>query len=94
MEEKGFVMEKWKAFLLSPQTYVTAGLFAVMLFLGSADLLAQDETSVAYEPIVNFGSIFDTIRTSIGPLVAGALGLGLAIWGSRYIFGIIKSMGR
>lgn len=83
-----------KNVLLSPVTYVVPGLFAVMMFLGAGDLLAQETTAVAFEPIVEFGTLFDTLKTSIAPLVAGALGLGLAIWGARYVFGIIKSMGR
>jgi len=88
-------MEKWKKFLLSPTTYAMAGLFAVMMFFGSGELLAQTTPpTVAFDAIVDFGTIFDTIRAAVGPLVAGALGLGLAIWGARYIFGIIKSMGR
>ena len=68
---------------------------AVLMVFGGADLLAQTPTnSVEFEPIVEFGTLFDTIRTALGPIVVGALGLGLAIWGARYIFGVIKSMGR
>jgi hypothetical protein len=83
-----------KNFLLSPASLVMAGFFAVMLFLGQADLLAQETTTVTFTPIVEFGTLFDTIKTSIAPLVAGALGLGLAIWVARYVFSVIKSMGR
>jgi len=61
--------------------------------LGTLDVFAQTE-EVSFEEIVSFGEIFKTIRVSIGPLVAGAIGLGLAIWGARYVFRIIKSMGR
>jgi hypothetical protein len=74
---------------------LVAGVFAMSLFFGSADLLAQTSaTTVEYTPIVDFGDLFDTITTALGPIVAGALALGLAIWGARYVFGVIKSMGR
>ena len=75
--------------------FALVGVFAVVsMVAGSGELLAQTPPVVTYTPIVDFGSIFDTITTAIGPIVVGALGLGLAIWGARYIFGIIKSMGR
>jgi len=69
-------------------------LAAVCMVVGSGELLAQTTNDVTYTPIVNFGDLFTTITTALGPIVAGALGLGLAIWGARYIFGVIKSMGR
>ena len=61
---------------------------------GAGEVFAQTTNDVEYTAIVNFGNLFDTIRTALGPIVVGALGLGLAIWGARYIFGVIKSMGR
>lgn len=64
------------------------------LWFGVGDLFAQETNAVSYQEIVSFDNIFDTIRTSIGGVVAGALGLGLAIWGARYVFYVIKSMGR
>ena len=69
--------------------------FAVCMLFGGTEVFAQDTASeVQFIPIVNFGNLFDTIRTALGPIVVGALGLGLAIWGARYIFSVIKSMGR
>ena len=68
--------------------------FALVSMLGSPEVFAQTTNDVTYTPIVNFGDLFTTITTALGPIVAGALGLGLAIWGARYIFGVIKSMGR
>ena len=84
-----------RSFLLSPMTYVIMGVACLAMIAGMGELFAQtDPPSVNYQPIVNFGTIFETIRTAVGPIVVGALGLGLAIWGARYMFGIIKSMGR
>ena len=74
--------------------FVCAVVGACLLFV-SPEVFAQAVAEqVPFEPIVQFGSLFTTIRDTIGPLVAAALGLGLAIWAARYVFGIIKSMGR
>ena len=87
--EEGFVMRNWFLFAL-------VGVFAlVSMVVGSGEVLAQSPPEmVQFEPIVEWDAIFDTIRLSIGPVVVGALALGLAIWGARYVFSIIKSMGR
>ena len=61
----------------------------------SPEVFAQGDTNtVSFSPIVEFGSLFDTIKTALVPIVVGALTLGLAIWGTKYIFRIVKSMGR
>ena len=75
------------------QLFVCVVVGALLMF-ASPEVFAQATDTVELEPIVNFGSLFDSIRTAIAPLVVGALGLGLAIWVARYIFSIIKSMGR
>ena len=90
----GVLLSESRVFM-NPMTYVIGGLFALGLLVGAGDVLAQGSVqSVDFDEIVSFGSVFDTIRTTIAPLVAAALGLGLAIWGARYIFRIIKSAGR
>ena len=70
----------------------------VCLLLGGAEVFAQGSpsgnTSVDFESIVQFGSLFESIKTTIAPLVAAALTLGLAIWGASYIFSIVKRMAR
>ena len=80
--------------------FVCAVVGACLMFV-SPEVFAQTTPTptpppspVDLEPIVEFGSLFATIRDTIAPLVVGALGLGLAIWAARYIFSIIKSMGR
>jgi len=81
----------------SVRSYVVPAAIAVaVVAVGAGELLAQGggATTVPFEPIVDFGSIFDTLKTYIAPLVATALGLGLAIWGAKYVFRIIKGMGR
>jgi len=74
--------------------FLFAAIVAAFGFLGLSEVFAQGGNTITFEPIVEFGSLFETIRTALGPIVVGALGLGLAIWGARYIFGVIKSMGR
>ena len=86
---KGFIS---KAFVF--RVLFMALVCGVALFVGAGELLAQTPPVVEFDPIVDFGSIFDTLTTTLGPIIAGALGLGLAVWGTRYVFGIIKSMGR
>ena len=75
---------------------VVAGIFALLMFFGGAEVFAQGDgaTSITFTPIVDFGNLWTTLTTTLGPIVAGALGLGLAIWAARYVFSIIKSMGR
>jgi len=63
------------------------------MMFGSAEVFAQTN-DVTFTPIVNFGDLFTTLTGVLGPIVAAALGLGLAIWGARYVFSIIRSMGR
>jgi hypothetical protein len=46
------------------------------------------------EPLVDFGSVFDTLKGTVTTIVIAAIGLGLGIWATRFIFGIVKSMGR
>jgi hypothetical protein len=63
-------------------------------FSGAVAFADQGGTTVEFTPIVNFGELFTSITTAIAPLVAGALGLGLAIWGASYIFSVIRRMAR
>ena len=75
---------------------VVAGVFALLMFVGGAEVFAQGggAESVTFTPIVDFGTLFEQLRGPIATIVAAALGLGLAIWAARYVFSIIKSMGR
>ena len=76
--------------------FALVGFFAmVAMVAGSGELLAQTTPEpVVFTEMVSWGTIFDTLRTAIAPLAAAALGLGLAIWAARYVFGVIKGMGR
>jgi hypothetical protein len=71
-------------------------------FSPEAVLFAQEPTgftasSVEVTELVKFhgdGSVFNTIKTSLAPILAGAIGIGLAVWLARFFFRIVKSMGR
>jgi hypothetical protein len=97
--EKGIVMkgfmQKVKGVVLSPMMLVMA-LAAVAMFVGSVDVLAQDPqpATIEFEPIVNYGDLFGSIRIALGPILVGAIGLGLSIWGALYIFRLVKSASR
>ena len=79
----------------SPMTYVMAGVFGLFTMFGAVEVFANTDTSsVSFTPIVNFGDIFTSITTTIAPLVAGAIGLGLAIWGTLFIARLIKRAAR
>jgi hypothetical protein len=90
--EKGIAM---KEFVMRANALLMVVLVSGMF--GASMALAQDPTAsnqVTFQPIVEFGDLFSSLTDAIGPLVAGALVLGLSIWAARYVFGIIKSMGR
>jgi len=64
------------------------------VFFDGMVLFAQASVpDVTFTPIVNFTGIFETLFSVIGAPVAAVLSLGLAIWGARYMFFLIKSMG-
>jgi hypothetical protein len=83
--EKGFVMKGFlvsaKAFVLSPLTYVVAGLFALAMFFGASDLFAQTaaetvaydtgQTQIVHKPLL-IGIQMDTLVTGSKPSDATA----------------------
>ena len=83
-----------KNVLLSPLTYVYAGVFCLLTLFGAGELFAQSGAVPTITPIVDFSSVFTTIATTIGPIIVGAIGLGLSIWAVRFMFRLVKSMGR
>jgi hypothetical protein len=90
--EKGL---KMRDFLVRAKMYVVGVMCALAMLVCGVEVFAQTgPPDVEFTPIVNFGDLFTSITTTIGPLVAGALGLGLAIWGASYIFGVIRRMAR
>jgi hypothetical protein len=99
----GLFFSHWEegVFMLSfvNRMFAYGAFCATVLFVGAESLFAQGTgtgaaTTVEFTPIVDFSSIFTTLTTTLGPLVAGALGLGLAIWGAGFVFSIIKRMAR
>jgi len=94
--EKGVFM---KGFVI--QVCAFALVCVAVFFGGSEMLLAQGggggATPVQFQEMVSFGDIFSSsgaLWSALATIVSGAIGLGLAIWGARYIFSIVRSMGR
>jgi hypothetical protein len=79
---------------------VCAGVVGVGVMVGADALLAQGTTTaftptpVVFEEIVDWSGIFSTMKTVVAPLVVGAIGIGLAIWGTKFVFRLIKGMAR
>ena len=76
-------------------TYVAVAVVGLAMTVGAGDLFAQTTGDpVVITPIVDFSGVFATIATTVGPVIVGAIGLGLSIWAVRFMFGLVKSMGR
>jgi hypothetical protein len=60
----------------------------------SPSLALAQTPSVDATPLVDFGDVFDTLRSTVTTVVVGAIGIGLAVWATRYVFSIVRSMGR
>ena len=89
LREKGFVMRNLFSFV------GIASMAVCCMVFGATEVFANPAANdVTFTPIVNFGDLFTTLTSVLAPIVVGALTLGLAIWGARYVFGIIRSMGR
>jgi hypothetical protein len=56
--------------------------------------LALAQSTVDAEPLVDFSGVFDSLKDVITTVVVGAIGIGLAIWATRYVFSVVRSMGR
>jgi hypothetical protein len=74
-------------------------LFCVAVLVGIAlspeFLLVQNgPPALKIEPIVDFSSVFSSLSSLVTTVVVGALGIGLAIWGTRFLFRLVKSMSR
>ena len=77
--------------------FFTGVAFLAGMVLGSESLFAQGgggTQSVSFEPLISFDGIFESLKNMIVPVVGGAIGIGLAVWGCTYMFGLIKRMAR
>jgi uncharacterized membrane protein YciS (DUF1049 family) len=72
---------------------LTVAVIACASVGSSVIALAQDST-VTFTPLVQFGEVFNTITTTIAPLITAGLVLGLGIWGTFLIFRLVKKAGR
>jgi len=74
--------------------FVCAVVGALLMFV-SPEVFAQETSDkVQFVPLVDFSTVFTSIRTAIGPIVVGALGIALALWACWFFYGLIRKMGR
>ena len=66
----------------------------VCMTVGAGELLADGGSSVSFTPIVDLSGIFSSLTGVVSTIVAAAITLALGIWGTRYLFRLVKSMGR
>jgi hypothetical protein len=58
---------------------------------------AQTPEPVTFTELVKFdgtGGILESVKGPLAKILAGAIGIGLAVWAARFFFGVVKSMGR
>jgi hypothetical protein len=68
---------------------LTVAVFAVL-----SPSLALAQTAVDAEPLVDFSNVFESLTSVVTTVVVGAVGIGLTVWATRYVFSIVRSMGR
>ena len=68
--------------------------FGVLMLFGAGDVFAQGGTAVTITPIVDFTGIFTTLTTTIGGIVALAVGLSLSIWSVYFCLKQVKRTAR
>lgn len=81
-------------FLKKRATLYAVAIVGLAMAVGAVDVCAQTAEPVVITPIVDFSSVFTTIASTVGPVIVGAIGLGLSIWAVRFMFSLVKSMGR
>jgi hypothetical protein len=55
---------------------------------------APTPASVTFTPLINFSTLFSGLLTTVAPIVGAALTVGLAIWGTMWLYRKAKSMAR
>jgi hypothetical protein len=73
---------------------VSLAIVAIAVFSPSFLLAQTGPPALNAEPLVDFGSVFTSLTTLVTTIVVGALGIGLAIWVTRFLFRLVKSMSR
>jgi hypothetical protein len=68
----------------------------LLCVFGGSLLFAQDIVPevVTFTPLIDFTSLFTGLLETVAPVVAGAIGVGLAIWGTRWLYQRAKSLAR
>ena len=90
----GKVADKVLEVAKKPAAYAVAVVATAMGFGASEALASGGAPTVTFTPIVEFGDLFTSLTASLAVLVAGAVGLGLAIWVVAYKLRVVKRMAR
>ena len=67
---------------------------AVCILFCANDASAQVVEHVVFEALVEFDNLFSSLGNVIGGVCFGAVVLGMSIWGTSYVYRIVKSIGR
>lgn len=73
---------------------VMVALSSVGVYAAGEDTVTVTPQTVSFSPLINFTGIFQTLLDKLAPLVAAALTIGLAIWGTKFIYNRARSMAR
>jgi hypothetical protein len=82
------------AVVFSTMVAVTAWFAPETVFAQVAEFTAEQ---VEFESLVEFNGdngIIAQIKKPLATILAGAIGIGLAVWVARFFFKIVRSMGR
>jgi hypothetical protein len=88
-----------KGFLSGVKSFVigaaVVGVVSTALLYAPEVAFAQDGGAVVkVDELVDFDGAFDSLKSMLKYVLAGAIGIGLAVWGAKFLFRVVKSMGR
>jgi len=67
--------------------------FGVLMLFGAGDVFAQG-SAVTFTPLVDLSGVFTSLTTVVGVVVGAAITLAGGVWVTKYMFSLVKSMGR
>jgi hypothetical protein len=77
-------------FVFSP---MSLSLLAAFVLFSSGVVHAAD-IEIPLDGMPGFTQALTTLKTTIGTIIVSALAIGLMVWAARYLFHVVKSMGR
>ena len=71
-----------------------AAFMMAAMFVGGAEAFAQGGNAVEFAPLVDLSGVFGSLTTVVASIVGAAIALAGGVWVTKYIFSLVKSMGR